>query len=342
MAKGQEEEVGPDADLRDRLNAMETKVRKMRDVRNNFNEAGKRYADQRNAIQAHYKEHRISLDEKLEERKAVRELIDQHKERRNAMQAQLRELYAQQSGNRSNSKKEGSVVGEYNKIMSEVAMLEQTFETGGTLTPAKEKNMIKAIKELRRRQKELEPSIKKVEMVKVDLTNIDEAIVILKAEADASHQAMIEQVKISDEMSEGLKGMFEQRDFLKAEGDRLHNGFLEERAKADEVHAKISELMDQVTEARNELKVQHEEQKSWLTDHNAAVTDELKSGADDESVANELVSQLLSSGSLSVGGTTSNDAVDGGRTRRDKSKKKPKVSSFSLARGNRGRSAKKE
>ena len=342
MAKGQEVEERPDADLRDRLHEMEAKVRKMRDVRNNFNDAAKRFAEQRNAVQTHYKEHRTALDEKLEERKAVRELINQHKERRNAMQAQLRDLYAQQSGNRSNSKKEGSVVGEYNKILSEVSMLEKRFETGGTLTPSKEKNMIKAIKELKRRQAELEPSIKKFEMVKIDLSNIDEAIATLKAEADISHQAMIEQVKISDEMSEVLNGMFEQRDFLKAEGDRLHNGFLEEREKADEIHGKMSELMDQVTEARNELKAQNEERKSWLTDHNTAVTDELKSGADDEDVANELVSELLSSGSLSVGGTTSTDSLGGERTRRTKSKKKARVSSFAAARGNRGRSVKKD
>ncbi|MBT6644470.1 MAG: hypothetical protein HOB52_01530, partial [Euryarchaeota archaeon] len=92
MAKGQEEEERPDADLRDRLHEMEAKVRKMRDVRNNFNDAAKRFAEQRNAVQTHYKEHRTALDEKLEERKAVRELINQHKERRNAMQAQLRDL----------------------------------------------------------------------------------------------------------------------------------------------------------------------------------------------------------------------------------------------------------
>lgn len=340
MATGQEDEVGPDADLRDLLNEMETKVRKLRDVRNNFNEVAKRNADQRNSIQDKYKEHRTALDEKLEERKAVRELINQHKERRNAMQAQLRDLYSQQKGNRKDSKDKGSIVGEYNKIMAEVSMLEQLFETGGTLTPTKEKNMIKAIKELKRRQKEIEPSIKKFEMVKVDLSNIDEAISTLKAEADAAHNAMIEQVKISDEMSEGLNSMFEQRDFLKAEGDRLHNAFLEERANADEIHAKITELMDQVTEARNELKAQHEERKSWLTDHNASVSGELKSGSDDENVANELVSQLLSSGSLSVGGTTSSDAAGQGRSRRSKDKKK--AVSFTAARGNRGRSSKKE
>ena len=130
MATGQEDEVGPDADLRDLLNEMETKVRKLRDVRNNFNEVAKRNADQRNSIQDKYKEHRTALDEKLEERKAVRELINQHKERRNAMQAQLRDLYSQQKGNRKDSKDKGSIVGEYNKIMAEVSMLEQLFETG--------------------------------------------------------------------------------------------------------------------------------------------------------------------------------------------------------------------
>ena len=46
-----EGEEKPDSDLRERLHAMESKVRKMREVRNNFNDQAKVAADKRNSVQ---------------------------------------------------------------------------------------------------------------------------------------------------------------------------------------------------------------------------------------------------------------------------------------------------
>ena len=62
MTEPESQETRPDTDLRDHLHQMEAKVRKSRDSRNNHNEQGKRFAEQRNAIQAQYKEHREKLD----------------------------------------------------------------------------------------------------------------------------------------------------------------------------------------------------------------------------------------------------------------------------------------
>ena len=44
-----------DADLRDQLKSMESKLRRLRDIRQQHNEAGKRSADSRNSIQKEYK-----------------------------------------------------------------------------------------------------------------------------------------------------------------------------------------------------------------------------------------------------------------------------------------------
>ena len=62
----------PDEDLRDHLHQMETRVRKLRESRNNHNEQANRFADQRNAIQGQYKEHKEKLDLSLAEIKAIR------------------------------------------------------------------------------------------------------------------------------------------------------------------------------------------------------------------------------------------------------------------------------
>ena len=72
MTEPESQETRPDTDLRDHLHQMEAKVRKLRDARNNHNEQGKRFAEQRNAIQAQYKEHREKLDMSVAEVKAIR------------------------------------------------------------------------------------------------------------------------------------------------------------------------------------------------------------------------------------------------------------------------------
>jgi len=123
-------------------------------------------------------------------------------------------------------------------------------------------------------------------------------------------------------MSKELDELFAHRDFLKGEGDRFHKEFLACREKADEVHAKITEMMKEVNEARDKLKIAREERESWITDHNASVSKEMKTGAEDGKVADSMVDHLLSAGSLTFGGTMSGDraGVSGKKGRSNKKK----------------------
>ena len=63
----------PDDDLRSRLHAMETKVRRMRDNRNSHNENARRAADSRNAVQEQAKGLRDSIDEMKAKQKEIRD-----------------------------------------------------------------------------------------------------------------------------------------------------------------------------------------------------------------------------------------------------------------------------
>ena len=58
-----DESTNPDDDLRSRLHAMETKIRRMRDNRNAHNENARRAADSRNAVQEQAKGLRETIDE---------------------------------------------------------------------------------------------------------------------------------------------------------------------------------------------------------------------------------------------------------------------------------------
>ncbi|MBA4695262.1 MAG: hypothetical protein H2066_05345 [Candidatus Poseidoniales archaeon] len=323
MTEQGNEETRPDNDLRDHLHQMEAKVRKLRDSRNNHNEQAKRFAEQRNAIQSQYKEHREKLDLSVAEVKAIRAEQNVHKKRRDAIQAQIRDLIGQAKAQRGDKDEKKSASFEFNKLSSEVDNMEKVFETRGGMSSKKEKETMEKIKVMRRRMKELEPEVEKLQLIKVDLSNRDEAIATLKAEADDAHKQFVECLEKAKGMSKELDELFSHRDFLKGEGDRFHKEFVACKEKADEVHSKITELMKEVNEAKDKLKIAREERESWITDHNASVTKEMKTGAEDSKVADSMVDHLLNSGTLSFGGTMSGDragvAVKKGRSNKKKS-----------------------
>ena len=327
MAEHANEETRPDADLRDHLHQMEAKVRKLRDGRNNHNDQAKRFAEQRNAIQAQYGEHREKVDLAVAKVKVIRAEQNVHKERRNAIQAQIRDLIGQAKSQRGDKDEKKSASFEFNKLSSEVDNMDKVFETRGGMSPKKEKETMELLKVMRRRMKELEPEVTKLQLIKVDLSNRDEAIATLKAEADAAHKQFVECLELIKGMRKEMDELFSHRDFLKGEGDRFHKEFVACKTKADEVHSKITELMKEVNEAKDKLKMAREERESWITDHNASISKELKTGAEDAKVADSMVDHLLTAGNLSFGGTMSGDraGLSAKKGRSDKKKNMRRV-----------------
>ena len=307
-------------DLRDRLHAMEKRLSKLRDIRGQHNDNANRSAEQRNAVQNQYKEHRVKLDAKLAEVKEIRAAVKQHKERRNSIQSQMKELFGRQRSSRDNERKGRSVGAEYNKLSAEVRGIEERLETSGNIKLETENKMLKMVKDMQKRLAELEPELKAQELIKVDLDDIEGTIARMKQEADDAHNLMLEKVSEADEASKGMDEMFSHRDFLKAEGDRFHDAFVAEKEKANEIHEKAVELMKQVTEVKGLLKAEREERKSWIDDHNASVVAEMQTGAESDEVADELMKSLLEEGNLSIGGTLDSDSKEPAQ----KSKRKPK------------------
>ena len=315
-----EGEEKPDAELREKLHAMESKVRKMRETRNNFNAQAKVSAEKRNSVQSQYKEHREKIELFIAEVRAMRAEIKSFKEKRNAIQSQMRDLISQIKGKRKDHTQKRSATAEYADLKQQVDSLEKRFETT-SVGVNKEKEMVKKIKEFSKRIEELEPEVTKFKMVEVDMSDIDSAIKTLKAEADAAHNSMIEAVERLNAKTPEVDEAFAHRDFLKSEGDRFHTEFVELKEKANEVHAKIEELMVDVNKARDELKSVREERKSWLTDHNASVKSEMKTGAQSEEVAELLTNSLLSNGSITFGGLSNEDFVSKSKSKKSDKKK---------------------
>ena len=335
MSDTEEQDTQNNTELRDHLHQMEAKVRKLRESRNNHNDQANRFADQRNAIQGQYKEHKEKLDLAIAEVRAVRAEQNVHKERRDAVQAQIRDLIGVSKSRRGEQNNKNSASIEFNKLSSEVTSLERIFETKGGMSPKKEKETMEKIKQMRRKMAELEPLVAELQLIKVDISNRDEAINTLKAEADDAHKQFVACLEKAKEMSKELDELFEHRNFLKGEGDRFHKEFVACKEKANEVHERIVELMKEVNDARDKLKIAREERESWIVDHNESVTKLMKTGADDPKVADSMVDQLLKEGSLTFGGTMSGDRQGLG-SKRGKSSKKKSMKRFDMT-ASRGR-----
>ena len=292
-------------DLRTRLHAMETRLRRMRDQRSNHNENAKRAADSRDSVQNQGKELRERIGERLEEQKEVRARAKVHQARRDEIQKQIGELIQQKRGRRDEGNK--SVVIELSETVGEIDRIENQIMTDGNLSLKKENRLLKKLKNLISKRDELMPAVQELQVIEIDLGDMEGSIQILRTEADAQHQAMLDANKEADQIWEEIKPMLEERDFLRGEGDRLHSIFLEERAKADEVHKDIVEMLSKVNEIKDELRSQNEQRERTIREHNESVSPALRGPDEDEELADSLSERLLDGKPIKFGGIVSSD-----------------------------------
>jgi uncharacterized coiled-coil DUF342 family protein len=301
-----DEQPKPEDDLRTRLHAMETKIRRMKEQRNSFNEDARRAADSRNALQEQSKEIRESI--KLDEQKKVRDQAQICKARRDEIQKQIRELINQNRGRKDDAKGTKSVVIELSETINEIEKIENTMMTDGRLILETENKLLKKLKVLISKRNKLMPAVKDFEAINIDIGDMDGSIKLLKSEADKAHQEMIDFHKQADLIWEDVKPMLAERDFLRAEADRYHLAYVASRESANEVHENMKELISQVNEIRDEMKAAEEERVKVIKDHNQSVRDALKLPSEDEGMADSLASQLINSGSLTLGGVLTGDS----------------------------------
>ena len=295
-------EESRDDDLRTRLHAMESKLKRMRAQRGSHNEAARRAADSRNSVQEQGRELRDSIKSKMEEQKEVRAKAKFHQARRDEIQKNVRQLISRKKGRRDDGPGK-SVVIQLSETMGEIEKIENRIMTDGGLSLEKENNLIKKLKSLISRREELIPSVEEHQIISIDLSDMDESIQRLRAEADNEHQKMIDQNKLADEIWNDIKPLFEERDFLRGEGDRLHSIFVSEREKSDETHSSIVEMLAKVNEIKDEIKSQWLERERLVRDHNKSVREALKTPDQDENMVDDLSKRLIEGGSITFGGT---------------------------------------
>ncbi|MDP7659543.1 MAG: hypothetical protein QGF77_06310 [Candidatus Thalassarchaeaceae archaeon] len=337
MMANSDAEGDPEGDeVKERLQTMEAKMRKLAEQRRSHNESARAHADQRDAVQNQYSELREEIKTILDSQKEVRNKAKVHQARRDAIQEQLRHLFSRSKSSKSGREK--SVILQLSEKSAEVEKLEERLVIDGTLTLEVENRMHKKLKLLKSEIKELEPLVQEEMRIKIDIDDLEGSIEQLKLEADDEHKQMVALHDEADKIWDGIKPKFEERDFLKAEGDRLHNLFSKSREYADAVHAQIEELRSQVTEVKNELNALRAERKSWISLHNKSVEESTSTPKDDADLADSLVSKLMGSGALSLGG----GAAGTQSPKESKPARRKGRRTTAPRRGNRGRSKKNE
>lgn len=320
---------GVSDDLRTRLHAMESKLSRVRGQRDSHNDSAKRAADQRNSAQNKRNEVQENITSRMDDQKKVRAQAKIHQASRDEIQQSIREILSRKKGKRDQGPGK-SVVIQLSETVGEIERIEDRIMTDGALTLEKENSLIKKLRSLISRRDELIPHVEQQRIVSIDLSDMDESIQRLRAEADNEHKLMLEQNSLADEIWSEIKPLFEERDFLRAEGDRLHALFVEERGKADEVHQGVVELLSKVNEIRSEIRSQHEERDRLVKDHNKSVRQALRGPDQNEKLAESLSDKLLGGESITFGGIVSSDSTI---TREEESRPKRKSRKFGTSRG---------
>ena len=292
-----------DPELQQRLHAMETKLKRLKQARNSHSDSAKSFASQRNAVQSQRKEIQSVIDEKMAEQKLVREKMNLQRTRRDGIQEQIRILINRSKAGRNNHNKAKSKVVQLAETVGDIERISHRIETDGTLSLEAENKMVKKLKDLEARRQELLPDVEEEARISVDLEDIEGSIQVLRAEADDAHQAFVDAMNTADEMWESIKTMFEDRDQLSAEADRHHHSMLEAREQADSVHEQLSKLLSEVNEIRDQLNEQRLEAEKWITDHNESVRKSRMTPDQNKDLAESIAESLLSGGSITLGGS---------------------------------------
>ena len=176
---------------------METRLRRMREQRNDHNENARRAADSRDSVQEQSRELRERIKERLDEQKEVRARAKLHQAKRDEIQNQMRELITQRRGKRSDEGTK-SVVIQLSETIGEIDRIENRIMTDGSLSLDKENAMLKKLKSLIAKRDELMPAAEEFQVIEIDLGDMEGSIQLLRAEADSEHKAMLDANKEAD------------------------------------------------------------------------------------------------------------------------------------------------
>ncbi len=285
----------PEELLKDLSNS-EKRLTALFEKRDHFNDESKVIREMRDDL--HLRRKRI-LDQLSDLRDKKGQLLEEMK----AAKAR-RDLYNQKARNlrgvrKEPGNKETIFYEDINTIDRDLKKLEEEYQTRSH-SLEKERGIVKAIDEKRRKLKELKAKEPEFKAERVQAETADDEIKEYRKLADQEHQKVQEIFEKLRDLNDQLDEFRPSLDHLRSEADKRHEEYLKVRKQADSYHQKATELREKVLQLRGERDRIRRESKVVIDEQNKMVSRSLDDEGKLDEAAEKAVEMLLKKGKISL------------------------------------------
>jgi uncharacterized coiled-coil DUF342 family protein len=290
-------EISPE---RQELENLEKKSQMFTQKRNELNDQARQTREERNLLNDRKKEIFDKMNAVRDERDRFNQELQKHKAARNEYQAQAKDLIRKRRGDRKKGQEARSAPMRARELEHEVRELTYKQETS-VLKSKEEEKVVKAIREKRRQLKELEPELKRVKELKLDLSDADKAIDTLFAQADEEHEQVVACYKSSQEQHDKYVALVKEVGSVIADANAKHEEFIAIRTRADEQHHKFLELRSKILEIRGASQEDRRAARQMIKEHAKQAREAVADPKKLEEHADRSLEELKKGGRIQIG-----------------------------------------
>jgi uncharacterized coiled-coil DUF342 family protein len=275
----------------------ERKFQELVAKRDDFNRQAEIAREERNSLNGRKRELLDIITKLKYERDEQVHLLREHKRIRNRLQEEARAVLKAKRGR--TGKVFPSLTGEAEAMKAQIRFLDMKQQTQ-VLSLADEGELISDIKKKTQELKRLEAELRRQDVVKVELGEMDANLTGLFKKADEEHEAVVKHYGEAQKIHERMMKLIEECSVLHNEADKKHAAFLESKQKADTYHQKAVEMREKLLTMKNEKRMQEREARKIIQEQNRSARDALLNPAKVEKKQEEALQQLLKKGKITL------------------------------------------
>lgn len=294
MAESQAEQQDPRAQLTNLQKRFDTLVEK----RNELNDVAKQLRQERDLLHEGRREFKERMDKAKAERDRLNAEMKAAKAKRNEYQKQAKDLIGSRKGKAGEVAK--SLPLQARQLEKQIRDLEHKQETQPH-TIEEERELLKIVKAKQTELNEIKAKLDADREIKVDLSNLDEAIDELFKLADAEHARVQELHKEAQKWHDEFVAAVEESKVLTKEANDKHLAYVDARRRADENHKKAMELREDIGNIRGEQRAERDAARREIQDINKQARDAVADPKKIDEKADESLDSLKKGGKISFG-----------------------------------------
>jgi len=252
----------------------EKKLEELIDKRNEFNDIARQLREEREILNAQKRELGDEIRKLKERRAACVEKMRAHKEKRNAFQAQARNVIKQKRERARGI--DSRLPADVNLLRTEIRELEFRQQTT-PMSLEKDREIIEKIKAKQRDLKNLSAELTHQVELDDDIKEINQVIDKIFERADEEHADVVRLYNESQSIHEKIMEHSKEMRFLITESNKKHQDFLKVREKADKVHQRVVAMLEKLNGIRAERREKFKEAQKIFLDYK----DEIAAKLDD-------------------------------------------------------------